>query len=167
MEHQDNTVAAARAFAIAAHGDQRYGPNAYVVHLDEVSAILAPYGSEAQVVGYLHDTIEGTAVTIEEVAERFGPFIADVVGLLTDEEGANRKERKAKTYAKLAAVGPHLSLALVAKAGDRLGNVRACVRDGNAGLLDMYRGEHASFRDAAYRPGLCDELWSELDRLVA
>jgi guanosine-3',5'-bis(diphosphate) 3'-pyrophosphohydrolase len=167
MEHQDSSIAAARAFAVRSHGDQRYGRHPYVVHLDEVAAILEPYGIDAQVAGYLHDTVEDTDATVEEVADQFGAHMGEVVGLLTDEEGANRKERKAKTYAKLAAVGPHLSLALIAKVGDRLGNVRACVRDGNAGLLAMYRGEHAAFRQAAYRPGLCDELWAELDRLLA
>lgn len=167
MEHQDSSIAAARAFALRAHGDQRYGDHPYVTHLDEVAAILEPYGIEAQVAGYLHDTVEDTDATVEEVADRFGSHMGEVVGLLTDEEGANRKERKAKTCAKLAAVGPHLSLALIAKAGDRLGNVRACVRNANAGLLAMYRDEHAAFRQAAYRPGLCDELWAELDRLLA
>ena len=166
MDPLQPLVADARAFAVEAHGDQRYGSRPYVAHLDEVAAILAPYGVQAQVAGYLHETEEDTLVTSEQIADRFGAHMAEVVGLLTDEEGANRKERKAKTYAKLAAVGPHLFLALVAKTADRLANVRACVRDGNEGLLAMYRGEHPAFRAAAYREGLCDDLWSELDRLL-
>lgn len=167
MDNMDPRVAEAREFAVAAHGDQQYGEHPYSAHLDEVAAILAPYGTEAQVAGYLHDTVEDTDATVEQVSERFGTHMGEVVGLLTDEEGANRKERKAKTYAKLAAVAPHLFLALIAKVGDRLGNVRACVRDGNTRLLEMYRSEHPSFRQGAYRPGLCDELWAELDRLLS
>jgi hypothetical protein len=30
----------------------------------------------------------------------------------------------------------------------------------------MYRREHPAFREAAYRPGLCDELWREMDRIL-
>jgi hypothetical protein len=31
----------------------------------------------------------------------------------------------------------------------------------------VYRSEQATFRSAAYRPGLCDPLWSELEQLLA
>jgi len=27
----------------------------------------------------------------------------------------------------------------------------------------MYRKEHGAFRPACFRPGLCDEIWAELD----
>ena len=92
--------------------------------------------------------------------------LAACVALLTDQPGANRKERKAAAYAKLAQVSGPLELALIVKAADRLANVRASVKDDNARMLQVYRGEHPTFRQAAYRPGLCDPLWSELDALL-
>ncbi|MFT3857476.1 MAG: hypothetical protein QM742_08265 [Aquabacterium sp.] len=107
--------------------------------------------------------MEDTWVTLDEVRTRFGDLVADCVALLTDEPGANRKERKAKTYAKLAQVHGALELALIVKAADRLANVRACIEDGNQRLLEVYRSEHPTFKQAAYRARLCDELWSELD----
>ena len=160
-------VADARAFAIAAHGDQAYGEFPYVHHLDAVAAILAPYGITAQVIGYLHDTIEDTPVTREEVEARFGTHVADCVAILTDEPGPNRKARKQLTYAKMAQVGASHELALVAKVADRLANVRACIASGNSGMRAMYRDEHATFRPAVFRDGLCDPLWDELDGLLA
>ena len=160
-------VADARAFAIAAHGDQAYGPHPYAYHLDAVAAILEPYGPVAQVVGYLHDTIEDTAVTREEVEARFGAHVADCVAILTDEPGPNRKARKRLTYAKMARVDASRALALIAKAADRLANVRACTASGSDGMLAMYRDEHAAFRPAVFRDGLCDPLWDELDALLA
>lgn len=163
----DPLVSHARSFALKTHGGQRYGAHPYQVHLDAVAQILAPFGVDAQIAGYLHDTLEDTAATQAEITARFGSYMAAVVALLTDEAGANRKERKAKTYAKLAAVGADLQLALLVKVGDRLANVRASVADRNEGLLEMYRGEHQAFRAAAYRPGLCSELWRELDQLLA
>lgn len=153
----------ARRFAIGAHGGQTYGDRPYAFHLDAVAEIASAYGDEATVVAYLHDTVEDTSVTLDEIARRFGSTVAACVALLTDQPGATRKERKAKTYAKLAAVTGSSRLALVVKAADRLANVRACIADGKRDLLDVYRGEHDAFRRAAFRPGLCDALWAELD----
>lgn len=157
----------ARSFAVAAHGAQTYGEHPYVFHLDAVAALASPYGDEAVVVAYLHDVVEDTPVSLEEVASIFGSAVARCVALLTDEPGANRKERKTKTYARLAQVQGHDELALIVKAADRLANVKACVRDGNERLRQVYRDEHAAFRGAAYRPGLCEPLWVELDALLA
>lgn len=157
----------ARAFAVAAHGEQRYGDHPYATHLDAVARIAAPYGEEAVVVAYLHDTVEDTDATLEAVEARFGPSIAACVGLLTDAPGANRAERKVKTYEKMAAVRGPTELALLVKAADRLANVRACVRDRKRELWETYRREHTAFRGAAYRAGLCEPLWTELDALVA
>lgn len=157
----------ARDFAIAAHGEQLYGSRPYAFHLEMVASIVAPRGEEAAAVGWLHDVVEDTAVTTEEVAAEFGPFIAECVGLLTDEPGATRRDRKPATYRKLARVTGRAELALVVKAADRLANVRCCVEDKAARLLRTYRGEHEMFRAAARRPGLCDELWDELEVLLA
>jgi (p)ppGpp synthase/HD superfamily hydrolase len=159
-------VTSARAFALAAHADQRYGGQPYSYHLDAVATLLAPFGETAQVVGYLHDVVEDTPVTVEEVRSAFGEFVARCVLLLTDEPGANRRERKAKTNAKLAKVTGGEELALIVKAADRLANVRESAKGGNGSKLEMYRKEHAAFRQAAYRPGLCDTLWQEIEALL-
>jgi (p)ppGpp synthase/HD superfamily hydrolase len=156
----------ARSFAVAAHGEQPYGDRPYAYHLDAVASLLAPYGEEAQVVGYLHDVVEDTKTTAAEVESRFGSHIAACVALLTDEPAPNRKERKAKTYAKLAEVRGRTELALVVKAADRLANVQACVADRKRVLWEVYRNEQGAFRGAAYRPGLCDRLWSELESML-
>jgi hypothetical protein len=94
----------ARSFAVTAHGSQMYGARPYVFHLDAVVGLLTPYGVEAQIVGYLHDVVEDTAVTEDEVRKRFGHLVGECVSLLTDAPGANRAERKAGTYARLATV---------------------------------------------------------------
>jgi guanosine-3',5'-bis(diphosphate) 3'-pyrophosphohydrolase len=157
----------ARAFAIAAHADQMYGDHPYSFHLDAVAALAAPYGEEATVVAYLHDTAEDTPTTIAEIESKFGPKVADCVSLLTDEPGANRKERKTKTYAKLADVRGPNELALLVKAADRLANVRACVQDRKYSLWLLYQSEQAAFKNSAYRNGLCEPLWVELESLLS
>jgi (p)ppGpp synthase/HD superfamily hydrolase len=160
-------VSEARAFALRAHGGQMYGERPYSWHLEAVAELLAPYGAQAQVIAYLHDVVEDTAVSDDEVNARFGPFVGECVGLLTDAPAATRAERKAQTYARLAAVSGATELALVVKAADRLANVRSCVTEQRQRLWEMYRHEHRAFRAAAYRPGLCEPLWCELDRLLA
>jgi guanosine-3',5'-bis(diphosphate) 3'-pyrophosphohydrolase len=161
----NENIQRARDFAIAAHGNQTYGSRPYAFHLDAVASILAPYGETAQIIGYLHDTIEDTSATQEQIEAIFGDFIAACVSILTDEPGPDRKSRKTLTYAKMAKVEGEYEFALVAKAADRLANIRACVADGNTSMLEKYRSEHEALRAAAFRPGSCDALWQEMDAL--
>lgn len=156
----------ARAFAIAAHGEQKYGDQPYAVHLDAVAGLVTRYGEEAVAVAYLHDAVEDTSATIEDIESNFGARVAACVSLLTDEAGATRKERKAKTHAKLAAATGESELALIVKAADRLANVRACSAGPRKDLWKMYQSEHQAFREAVYREQLCDPIWQELDSLL-
>lgn len=160
------SVGQARNFAIEHHGEQRYGDQPYAYHLDAVAALLEPYSDVAQVIGYLHDVVEDTAVTLEQVAELFGQLVAGAVGILTDQSGDDRKQRKQKTYALMAEVTGELEIALLVKTADRLANVQACVDHDRPDKLRMYQQEHPTFRQAVYRQGLCDELWERLDGLV-
>ncbi|QDU98971.1 HD domain-containing protein [Lignipirellula cremea] len=155
-----SSVQTAREFALAAHGSQPYGQHPYVYHLDAVAELLAPFGEQAQVAAYLHDTVEDTATTLEEIAARFGRPMADCVAILTDEQGETRSVRKAKTNAKLAATSN--TLALTVKAADRLANLLEC-HSGACDKLEMYRQEQEAFRKSAWRDGLCDDLWQRID----
>lgn len=94
----------ARSFAKRAHENQMYGNEPYSVHLEAVVGIVKPYGETAQVIGYLHDVLEDTSVTYEQVKDEFGGLIADCVALLTDAPGENRRERKEETYKRMSEV---------------------------------------------------------------
>lgn len=160
-------TADARTFAATAHGAQTYGSAPYVVHLDAVAA-LVPDEPDLRAVAYLHDVLEDTDVHKDTLAARFGTLVAEAVALVTDPDAPNRSARKAKLHARLAALGvddPVAVLALHVKVADRLANVRCCAESGDRRLA-MYRQEHEEFRPAAYRAGLCDALWNELDALL-
>lgn len=163
----NDNIMKARDFAVAAHGDQKYGDQPYIKHLDAVVELLAPFGEQAQIIGYLHDVVEDTDVSLDAIRNQFGDSVAQCVALVTDEHGANRRERKAKTNAKLAKVTGDNALALIVKAADRLANLQASARGGADSKLGMYRKEHADFRQAAYRPRLCDEMWQEMESILA
>ncbi len=154
----------ARALAVDAHGDQKYGDEPYVKHLDEVATLCEPYGEKAVIVAYLHDALEDTPLQAQTVDGLFGSEVCSLVETLTDPPTGSRKERKAASYAKLGAIGAgsSLALALVVKAADRLANVRCCASGGNFGLLEMYRKEQAAFDAAVRRAGLNDALMDEV-----
>lgn len=86
----DDVVERARKFAIAAHAsiDQRrkYTGEPYIVHPAEVVAIVksVPHTPAMLAAAWLHDTVEDTPVTIEEIRAEFGDEIATLVGWLTD-----------------------------------------------------------------------------------
>jgi guanosine-3',5'-bis(diphosphate) 3'-pyrophosphohydrolase len=99
QEGHDDVIARARAFAVQAHGDQirKYSEQPYVVHLDAVVGILQSFGIDAPDVlaaAYLHDTVEDTDTTIEDVFRAFGEEIAELVYWLTDAEQGKRRMRK-------------------------------------------------------------------------
>ena len=78
-------IAAARMIAKLAHrGQMDKAGNDYFSHPEAVAAMLDQ--PQEKVVGYLHDTVEDTEVTVEEIREIFGNRIADAVALMTHEE---------------------------------------------------------------------------------
>ena len=96
-------VAVVRAADFAAHKhatQRRKGIRAesYVIHLTEVARLLAEAtgGADAFLVmaGLLHDTVEDTDTTPEELAARFGPEVASVVAEVTDDKRLEKQERK-------------------------------------------------------------------------
>lgn len=163
------TVEAARQFAVQAHGNQHYGDKPYLYHLEKVVAHLGNYGEQAQIIGYLHDVVEDTDVSVDEIEVAFGKTVAACVSLVSDEPGADRQERKTKTYAIMKAVKPGAidELGLLVKAADRLANLEECVLNSNLKQLEKYRHEHLHFREAVYREKLCDDLWEKIEAIIS
>lgn len=90
MSHdQSSLVEKASAFAIERHGDQKYGNNLpYKWHLGKVAGLAAQLGySEAiQAAAWLHDTVEDTLTTLDEIRDIFGDKIAEIVEGVTFSE---------------------------------------------------------------------------------
>jgi guanosine-3',5'-bis(diphosphate) 3'-pyrophosphohydrolase len=134
---------AAREFASARHADQKYGDRPYMFHLDMVAIILHTFGYDGDVAaaGLLHDVIEDTPTTVEEVSEKFGPRVATLVWAVTG-TGKNRRERNESIYQKLELVPD----AVPVKLADRIANVE-CAKNGigTPSLFSLYLGEHDAF----------------------
>jgi len=97
----EELVQRALAFATLAHHDQKrkYTGLPYVVHPIEVAEIVrtVAHDNEMLAAALLHDVVEDTDVTIEDIRADFGDDIAGLVDDLTDvsvPEDGNRKFRK-------------------------------------------------------------------------
>ena len=130
----------ARQFAIEAHKDTRYGELSYDYHLKAVVNAMGEAPEEAIAAAWLHDTVEDTSATLHDIREQFGGRVARLVDCVTDEPGANRKERKAGMYKKLAA-GPAAARRI--KLADRIANMEASIE--NPKLAAMYVKEFPEF----------------------
>lgn len=88
----------ARDYAAEKHATQqrKYSDEPYVVHLQVVVALLLDHGIEDEHVlaaAYLHDVVEDTPTTLQEIMGAFGDEVAQLVYWLTDSEKGNRKSR--------------------------------------------------------------------------
>ena len=105
-------VEEAKLFATAAHGAigqiRKYTGEPYVTHPIRVMNLVSTVVQDERVLAaaLLHDVIEDTAITKEDIAVEFGIDVADMVVALSDppkvEGGPNRKARKAQDRVRLA-----------------------------------------------------------------
>ena len=100
-------VAKASAFAADKHGKQRrkYGDQPYFNHLASVVRTLQSAGIDDPTViaaAYLHDTVEDTDATMQDIIREFGTDVAELVYWLTDSEKGNRESRTLMSSWRLA-----------------------------------------------------------------
>lgn len=105
-------LAEAYEFSAEAHRSQtrKYTGEPYIVHPVEVMTILTcslpNVSTEMLCAALLHDVVEDCGVTLQEINQRFGPVVEDLVFWLTDPPtvagGPNRAARKAMTRERYA-----------------------------------------------------------------
>src|SRR5690606_15613140 len=122
-------------FASKAHeGQLRKSGEAYIIHPIEVAGILIDWGMDADAVlaGLLHDTVEDTDTTLEEIEKLFGRDVAFLVDGVTKVSQARAGMRDLSSYLPqtkdnlsklLIAVGQDVRVIII-KLADRLHNLR-------------------------------------------
>jgi len=111
------------------HGQTRLSGEPYLNHPLSVAMILAEMNLDEYAVstGLLHDTVEDTYATIEELEEKFGEeisFLVDGVTKITKLTHKSRIDRQAETFRKmLLAMSKDIRVILI-KLADRLHNMR-------------------------------------------
>lgn len=118
-------------FAVRAHAGQfRKGTRVpYIVHPMGVAKLLIETGYPETVViaGLLHDTVEDTPVTIEEIRAQFGDEVAELVAAMTElPRSFTWEERKQDMLARLATAPPDV---LALECADKLDNIREIQTD--------------------------------------
>jgi GTP diphosphokinase / guanosine-3',5'-bis(diphosphate) 3'-diphosphatase len=121
-----------RAYDIARqrHADQfRKSGEPYITHPLAVAGILAGYGLDAETVAaaILHDTVEDTDLTLEDVTKEFGPVVAALIDGVTKLDRvrfSNREEQQAATIRKMVIAMARDVRVLLIKLVDRLHNIR-------------------------------------------
>jgi guanosine-3',5'-bis(diphosphate) 3'-pyrophosphohydrolase len=121
-------VSCAANFAAERHKDQRRkgkGDVPYINHLADVAHLLtvATKGIDAELVaaGWLHDTVEDTATSQDELVLTFGGNVASLVMEVTDDKSLPKAERKRLQVLKTPAKTPR---AKMIKLADLTSNLR-------------------------------------------
>jgi (p)ppGpp synthase/HD superfamily hydrolase len=177
-------VSEAIVFAVNAHDGMRRRKSEapYILHPIEVGAIIGTMTDKQEVIaaGVLHDVVEDAGVTIEEIGEKFGARVRELVASETE----NKRDelppeetwriRKEESIEKLRTTDDIEVLMLWI--GDKLSNIRAIYRDfmveGNQ-LWDKFHQSDVNMQAWYYRSimkyteRLSDTLaWIEYKNLV-
>ncbi len=133
-------VVRAADYAARQHiGQRRKGERAepYINHLTEVAALLAEatQGDDHVLVmgGLLHDTLEDTDTTFEDLAGRFGDDVAALVAEVTDDKSLPKAERKRLQVETTAHKSRRAKLLKIA---DKTSNLRGLVASPPAGWTE-------------------------------
>ena len=136
----------AASFAAKKHIDQKRKGDAaspYINHPLEVANLLANEGNvedyDILIAAVLHDTIEDTDTTKEEITQLFGENVCKMVLEVTDDKSLPKAVRKQKQIEH----APHLSDgAKQIKLGDKISNITDVMNDPPAGWSKQRRLEY-------------------------
>jgi (p)ppGpp synthase/HD superfamily hydrolase len=126
----------------------------YIEHPMRVAALLDEhgFGEEVLAAALLHDVVEDSETTLDELREKFGGEVVGLVGAMTDDESIDDyRQRKAEHRERLAAA-PTEAMAIYG--ADKLTNVRT--------LAEAYAEEGDAVREEFKVPvELKLEIWEE------
>ncbi|MEO7775748.1 MAG: bifunctional (p)ppGpp synthetase/guanosine-3',5'-bis(diphosphate) 3'-pyrophosphohydrolase [Steroidobacteraceae bacterium] len=127
---QVEKIRAAAEFGAAAHqGQKRLSGEAYITHPVAAAEILAELRLDADtiVAAILHDVIEDTPISKEEIAAKFGSDVAEIVDGVTKLDQIkfkNREEAQAESFRKMLLAMVRDLRVIMVKLADRTHNMR-------------------------------------------
>ncbi len=178
-EHADSTamvidrarVTEAFNYACSHHADQfRKSGEEFIVHPVSVAKICAGMrlDTETLCAALLHDTVEDTAASLDEIREQFGEEIAALVDGVTKLTGLtfkSRDEAQAENYRKMmVAMAADIRVILI-KLADRLHNMRTISAMSKQKQLEKSRETLDIYAPIAHRLGIHAIKW-ELEDLA-
>lgn len=138
-----------REFVAEKHKGQMYGEKPYMFHIEMVVLTLGQHldlslekNIDKLTAAYCHDIIEDQNVTKQELQERFGENVANLVYALSG-FGETRAERTQNTINKLNEFVDAIDI----KIADRFCNMQCARVDGKTKLMKMYFNELPKYED--------------------
>jgi GTP diphosphokinase / guanosine-3',5'-bis(diphosphate) 3'-diphosphatase len=171
VEIDRERVEDAFVFACEHHAAQRRKSGEdFIVHPVGVARICAGMrlDTETLCAALLHDTVEDTSASIEEVRERFGEEIAGIVDGVTKLTGItfqSRDEAQAENYRKMMVAMASDVRVILIKLADRLHNMRTIEAMPKQKQLDKSRETLEIYAPIAHRLGIHAIKW-ELEDLA-
>ena len=148
-------LARAADYAARQHiAQRRKGERAepYINHLTEVAALLAEAtgGSDVTLLagGLLHDTLEDTDATYEDLEQRFGPEVAALVAEVTDDKALPKEERKRLQIDKTPSKSRRAKLLKIA---DKTSNLRSMVNSPPKGWTEERLRDYVAWAEQVVR----------------
>ncbi len=147
MAQADDLEARALAFAKTAHVSigqtRKYTGEPYIVHPIAVAEIVrsVPHTPEMIAAAYLHDVVEDTPVTIEEIRAAFGDKVAELVDWLTDVSWPGDGNRRTRRELDLKHTAKAPPAAKTIKLADLIDNSLTIAKHDRRGFWPIYRAE--------------------------
>ncbi len=159
-EAEITRITQAYVFARNAHeGQLRRSGEPYIIHPVAVAEIRAEMGMDGDAIGaaVLHDVVEDTPVTSEEVKRLFGPavaFLVEGVTKLGKVPLQSREEQQAENLRKLLLAMSEDIRVIIIKLADRLHNMRTLAAMPEDRRLDIAKETLAIYAPIAHRLGI-------------
>jgi len=171
VEVDRERVEDAFVFACEHHADQRRkSGEEFITHPVGVAKICAGLrlDTETLIAALLHDTVEDTSASLDEVRERYGDEVASLVDGVTKLTGItfqSRDEAQAENYRKMmVAMASDIRVILI-KLADRLHNMRTIAAMPKQKQIDKAKETLEIFAPIAHRLGIHAIKW-ELEDLA-
>ena len=130
--NQMNQLEKAQQLATKAHENQtrKNSSEPYIEHPKRVAMLLkeAGFPEEVVIAGYLHDVVEDTPITIEDIRDQFGEEVAEIVAYHTEDKTLSWEERKQHTINAFKTAPYHVQALIIA---DKLDNLQSVVEQYN------------------------------------
>ena len=151
-----------KAYALAekCHGDQRRVSGIpYILHPTSVACIVAQFGMDTDSIisALLHDVVEDTEITLDEVRKDFGKDVANIVDGLTKISKIklySREEQQAENVRKMLMAMSNDIRVIIVKLADRLHNMRTIDCMPEQKRRDKSRENMEVFAPIAHRLGM-------------
>lgn len=131
---RDSLEDQARRYATQAHAEagqrRKYTDEPYIVHPAAVVELVRSVTDDEAMLAaaWLHDTVEDTTSTLEDITRLFGPRVAELVDMLTDSAQPQAKNRAARKLAHFRHTAQASPEAQTIKLADIIDNTRAIVQ---------------------------------------